>query len=114
MKMRNFYEDFENVISEHSHGIIDAYNRGLVTIEETLATIMDYKRNADIAKAKAENSKPKRKTYFKPGADIPKTVRNKTYYNMKKYHMTLFWRGLTAPIRVCRTKKPFQNKKIIV
>lgn len=88
--MRNFYEDFENVISEHSHGIIDAYNRGLVTIEETLATIMDYKRNADIAKAKAENSKPKRKTYFKPGADIPKTVRNKTYYNMKKYHLDLY------------------------
>lgn len=34
--------------------------------------------------------KPKRKTYFKPGADIPKTVRNKTYYNMKKYHLDLY------------------------
>lgn len=71
--MLNFYEDFENVIREHSDGIINAYNRGLVTIEETIAVIMDNKRNADIAKAKAENRK--RKTYFKPGANIPKAVR---------------------------------------
>ena len=86
--MLNFYEDFENVIREHSDGIINAYNRGLVTIEETIAVIMDNKRNADIAKAKAENRK--RKTYFKPGANIPKSVRNKTYYNMKKYHLDLY------------------------
>lgn len=31
-----------------------------------------------------------RKTYFKKGMDIPKKVRSKTYYYMKKYNLCLY------------------------
>ena len=31
--------------------------------------------------------KPKRQQVFKKGVDIPKSVRNKTYYNMRKYNL---------------------------
>ena len=31
--------------------------------------------------------KPKKQPVFKRGVDIPKSVRNKTYYNMRKYNL---------------------------
>ena len=34
--------------------------------------------------------KPKRKALFKRGADIPKQIRNRTYYNMKHYYLDLY------------------------
>ena len=34
--------------------------------------------------------KPKRKALFKRGADIPKAIRNRTYYNMKHYYLDLY------------------------
>lgn len=44
--MNNFYKDFKQFCGSYSDGIIDAYNRGLVTMEEALATLLDNKRNA--------------------------------------------------------------------
>lgn len=89
--MNDFYKDFETLCSEYSNGTIDAYNRGLITMNEAIATILDYKRQAVIDRMKAERkaNRPKgtRQQVFKKGVDIPKSVRNKTYYNMRKYNL---------------------------
>ena len=89
--MNDFYKDFETLCSEYSNGTIDAYNRGLITMNEAIATILDYKRQAVIDRMKAERkaNKPKgtRQQVFKKGVDIPRSVRNKTYYNMRKYNL---------------------------
>ena len=46
----NFWKDFGNICKEFSYGEIDMYNRGMMTIEETIATILDRKRQDDIQK----------------------------------------------------------------
>lgn len=32
----------------------------------------------------------KRNSYFKRGAEIPKAIRNRTYYNMSHYYLDLY------------------------
>ena len=43
--MRDFYKDFEDFCIEYSQGTISAYKRGLLTMADALATMLDNKNN---------------------------------------------------------------------
>lgn len=47
----NFREDFTEFCNKYSRGMISAYNRGLVTLTEVLATMLDNERNEAIQEA---------------------------------------------------------------
>lgn len=54
--MGDFYEDFKEFCVKYSQGTISAYNRGMITMTDALATLLGNKNWEDVCKA---NSKPK-------------------------------------------------------
>ena len=69
----NFLKDIESICLDNGY-LINAYNKGLLTMQETLASIMDNIRNAEIERIEQEQEKTRKITKAKWILQLPKEV----------------------------------------
>lgn len=83
---KNANEDLRKESKEHW---LKCHSENVAADREDLI-IFSARHLAIIAMIEESEQPKKRKALFKRGADIPKQIRNRTYYNMKHYYLDLY------------------------